>query len=131
MCYLTLKFRNQNKKSCHAASHRQQVTRNLFPSLFSSSCPRIVSSTQIPTPLSFFVFVIVFVRHLAIETSSENLNSNLSSLYVPYCAVPSQDYSLSRSLFLSLSLFHFSSICLFHSVEFCSHLSNKTKKCYF
>uniref|UniRef100_A0A8D8IN16 (northern house mosquito) hypothetical protein n=1 Tax=Culex pipiens TaxID=7175 RepID=A0A8D8IN16_CULPI len=39
--------------------------------------------------------------------------------------------TLSRSLFLSLSLFHFSSICLFHSVEFCSHLSNKTKKAIF
>lgn len=53
-------------------------------------------------PSFFFVFVIVFVRHLAIETSSENLNSNLSSLYVPYCAVPSQDYSLALSFSFSL-----------------------------
>lgn len=69
--------------------------------LFSSSCPHCLIHTN-SRPLSFFVFVIVFVRHLAIETSSENLNSNLSSLYVPYCAVPSQDYSLALSFSFSL-----------------------------
>lgn len=107
-CYVLfdIKISNQNKmlsrQVLRTASH------TLFPSFrFSLST---VSSPLTSCILSIFY---CFFHLLTFETSAET--NKLSSLYVPYCAVPSQDCS--RSLSHSLSIFYFSlSFCrvLFH-----------------
>lgn len=124
MCYLTLKFRNQNKELSRyvspTASHAQPV------SFFSLPPVRNVSSTQMPTLFLFcfcYCFCASFGNWNVIWKFKQQFKFTL-------CAILCSTFTrlLSRSLFLFLSLFHFSSICLFHSVEFCSHLSNKTTK---